>query len=103
METEKITADRTTAETGEQVNFTVSLQNQGTKKKFLTHICFDHSGGVTFGCLLNKNLFPGEKFNVNNSMMFPNPGSYSVWVTWSQDATNFYRPINAGSTTVHIE
>lgn len=101
QEVQKITANKTTAETGEQVDFNVTLKNVGDKKKFLTHICFQYSGG-NFGCLLNKNLFPGEEFNINNSMIFPNPGNYSVWVVWSQDKTNFYRPVKGSTSTVTV-
>ena len=103
LESKKITADKTKVETGELVNFFTTLKNQGTKKKFLTHICFNHSGGVTFGCLLNVDLDPGEEFPIHNSMMFPSPGRYSVGVTWSQDGTNFYSPLQAGSVSVIVE
>lgn len=103
VETQKITADKESAETGETVNFSVTLKNSGDEKKFLTHICFNHSGNVTFGCLLNKNIYPGDEFNINNSMIFATPGTYSVWVTWSQDKTNFYRPVNYDTAIVRVE
>ena len=102
-EVKKISADRANAQTGETVNYNATLKNTGSKKKFLTHICFTHSGGVTFGCLLNKNLEPNEEFNINNSMMYKTPGTYSVWITWSQDGTNFYRPQGAGSAVVTVD
>lgn len=102
METQKISADRAMAETGETVNYTVTLKNTGNKKKFLTHICFNHSGGVTFGCLLNMNLESYKEFNINNSMTYKTPGTYSTWVTWSQDGNNFYRPQSGGSAVVKI-
>lgn len=101
QETQKITASQSKVETGEQVDFSVTLKNVGNKKKFLTHICFQYSGG-NFGCILNKNLFPGEEFGFSNSMMFPNPGTYQVWIVWSQDKTNFYRPINGGSAPIIV-
>ncbi|MCJ7740602.1 hypothetical protein MUP32_04790 [Candidatus Microgenomates bacterium] len=97
-----ITTDKTSAETGETVNFTVTIKNAGTRKKFLTHVCFNYTGGSGFGCLLNKNLEAGESFNLNNSMMFGNPGSYSVWITWSQDGINFYRPNSSGTAAVSV-
>ena len=100
-ETQKITAGQNRVETGEEVNFSVTLKNIGNKKKFLTHICFQYSGG-NFGCVLNTNLFPEQEQNFNNSMMFPNPGTYSVWVVWSQDKTNFYRPLNGGSASITV-
>lgn len=101
LETQKMYADRYTVQTGETVNFFTKLKNTGTSKKFLTHICFQYSGG-NFGCQLNMNLGPGEEKAIHNSMVFPNPGTYSVWVTWSQDKTNFYRPLSAGSVTVTV-
>jgi len=101
-EVTRITADKTNAETGETVNFTVTIKNTGTKKKFLTHVCFNYTGGSGFGCMLNKNLEAGESFNLNNSMMFESSGRYSVWITWSQDGTNFYRPKGAGQVNVYI-
>jgi len=102
LEVQKITADKTSAQTGENVNFTVTIKNTGSTKKLLTHICFNHSGGVTFGCIREMNLEAGDKFNVNNTMQFTAPGTYSVWITWSQDHTNFYRPQNSGSAVVHV-
>jgi len=103
LESKKIYADKASLETGETVNFFATLKNIGTKKKFLTHACFNHSGGVTFGCQLNINIGPGEEFPIHNSMIFTSPGNYSVWLTWSQDKTNFYRPSGAGSTSVQIQ
>lgn len=97
----KISADKSEAQTGETVNFSVTLKNSGSEKKFLTHICFNYNGG-NFGCVRNINIYPGDSFNVNNSMMFPSPGIQSVWVTWSQDGNNFYRPTNSGTTRVSV-
>ncbi len=101
FEIEKISADKSFAQTGETVNFTATLKNTGSVKKFLTHICFNYSGG-NFGCVRNINLGPGEVFNINNSMMFPDPGKFSVWITWSQDHTNFYRPSGGGTASVQV-
>ena len=103
VESAKISTDKSSVQTGQQVNFSVTLQNQSSEKKFLTHICFNHSKGVTFGCLRNMNLEAGKEFNLNNSMIFTNPGSYSVWITWSQDHTNFYRPVNSGTVSVNVD
>jgi hypothetical protein len=101
LETQKLSADRYTVQTGETVNFFTKLKNTGTSKKFLTHICFQYSGG-NFGCQLNMNLDPQEEKAIHNSMVFPNPGTYSVWVIWSQDKANFYPPVSAGSVTVTV-
>jgi len=101
LETQRIYADKTRVQTGETVNFFAKLKNTGTQKKFLTHICFQYSGG-NFGCHLNTNLEAGKEISIHNSMIFPNPGTYSVWITWSQDKTNFYRPVNGGKATVTV-
>jgi hypothetical protein len=102
LEVGKISVDKNHAETGENVNYTVTIKNTGNKRKFLTHICFNHSGNVTFGCVRNVNIEAGSEFNLNNTMQYTNSGNYSVWITWSQDHTNFYRPNNAGVATMTI-
>ena len=99
----RLVADQPRVETGEQVNFNITLKNEGTKKKFLTHICFNHSGGETFGCLLNKNLYPNESFNLNNGMIFTSPGRYTVSVSLSQDGVNFFPPVNSNTVSVFVE
>lgn len=102
-ESRAVTASQSHAEIGQQIDFSLALKNIGTAKKFLTHICMQESGGATFGCIMNKNLYPGEEFGFSAGMTFPKPGTYSVWVTWSQDGTSFFRPLNAHSATVTIE
>jgi len=100
-----ITADKQKAETGEQVNFSARIKNIGSKKKHLTHLCFNHSGGVTFGCTNGPNGFnldPGQEIDISNSMMFVTPGAYSVWLTWSQDKTNFLKPLDSSLAQVTI-
>jgi hypothetical protein len=106
FESKKITADKTRAQTGETINFSVTIKNQGTKGKYFSHLCFNHSGGVTFGCLngpQGATLEPDKEFPLGGATVFNKPGTYSVWLTWSQDGTNFYRPINAGTAMVYIE
>ena len=100
-EAEKIRADKTEAQTGETVNFSVTVKNTGVEKKFLTHLCFNYTGG-NFGCVRNVNIAAGDLLNVNNSMMFKDPGVQTVWVTWSQDGQNFYRPANSGTVNVSV-
>jgi len=105
-EIQPISADRHQAQTGQLINFQTRLKNIGPEKKHLTHVCFNHSGGVTFGCLngpQGPNLSPGEELSIHNSMIFTQPGNYSVWLTWSQDGVNFYRALEAGRVEVRIE
>lgn len=103
VQTQSMVVDKTKAQTGEQVHFTTKIKNQGSVMKHLTNVCFNHSGGVTFGCLngpQGPNLDPGQEMEISNTAVFTLPGTYYVWLTWSQDATNFYQP--QGSTSVQV-
>jgi len=102
-ESVRISADKTSVQTGEDVRFWLTIKNDGSKVKTLTHMCFNHSGGVTFGCLLDHTLASGQEFSISDSTRFYSPGTYSVWFTWSQDKTNYYKPLNAGAVTVKVE
>jgi len=102
----KITASKIRAQTGEIINFSITIKNQGDKGKYFSHLCFNHSGGVTFGCLngpQGATLDPDKEFSLGGSTVFSKPGTYSVWLTWSQDSTNFYRPLNSSAVMVYIE
>lgn len=101
-ENKSITADKSNPQTGEEVKFSINLINKGKSKKFITHVCFNHSGGVTFGCVLGVNLDPGQEFPISGSTKFTTSGTYSVWLTWSQDKTNFYRTGQASSVWIKV-
>lgn len=103
LETKTMTSNVSQAQTGEEVEFSTAIKNNGSKKKHLTHICFNYSGGVTFGCLNKRDLDPGEEIDISNTMMFTAPGTYYVWLTWSQDETNFYRPKDSSTVAVYIK
>lgn len=103
VEAQKISADKTSVETGEDVQFWLTIKNKGTKVKTLTHLCFNHSGGTTFGCLLDHTLASGQEFSLSASTRFYSPGTYSVWFTWSQDKTNFYKPVDGSSVQIMVE
>lgn len=102
-ENQNITVDKNQVQTGEEVKFSTSLVNKGTTKKFFTHLCFNESNGVTFGCILGVNLDPGESMPISASTIFTAPGTYAVWISWSQDKTNFYRPQNPTSVWVTVQ
>jgi hypothetical protein len=104
-ESVKIYSDRSEAETGEEVQFWATLKNNGLKMKHLTHVCFNHSGGVTFSCLegpQGPNIDPGREFPIHGTTKFLHPGKYSVWLTWSQDETNFYNLNKGGTVSVTV-
>ncbi len=106
VQTQIIISDKSQAQTGEPVRFTTKIKNQGTAIKHFTHLCFNHSGGVTFGCLSGPqgpNLDPEQELEISNTTVFTLPGTYYVWLTWSQDSTNFYQPQGSNSVKVVIE
>lgn len=96
-----IIASQPEAYTGDDITFTVTIQNQATYKKFVRQLCFQSSEG-NFGCSPGFNLDPGQVFSMSNNGRFTSSGTKSVWVTWTQDNTNFYSPINNRSTTIQI-
>lgn len=102
-ETEPITADKNNAPIGETINFRALIKNQGTKNKSLAYVCLNRSGATAFNCVANRNLSSDEDLVVSGSTMFVRPGDYSVWVTVSEDGTNFYRPLNAGTAFIKVE
>ncbi len=106
VESKPMTASRTYAQTGQEIIFSTAIKNEGPEMKNLTHLCFNHSGGVSFGCLNGPaapTLDPGKEMGISNGMIFTHPGTYYVWLTWSQDKTNFYRPLRSTSVKVMIE
>jgi hypothetical protein len=100
-ESKKLSSDRATAQTGERLSFYAGITNTGQNKKFLTHICFESSNGP-FGCIRNHNLGPNESLSFSNSATFNKVGNYIIWISWSQDGVNFYKPNNASSIKVEI-
>lgn len=102
IEISHISAAPTTAQVGEDIGFSVTIKNQVSYKKLIQLLCFNSSDG-TFGCARNFNLYPGESFQFNNSGRFTSGGIKSVWITWSQDGQNFYRPVNGGTAKVTIQ
>jgi hypothetical protein len=106
VQTQAMSTDKTWAQTGETVSFSTKIKNQGTGMKHLTHLCFNQSAGVTFGCLCGPqgpNLDPGQEMEISDTTVFTLPGTYDVWLTWSQDSTNFYQPQGGQSVKVVIE
>jgi len=115
-ETGKIHSDKIEVETGEEVQFWATIKNSGVKMKHLTHVCFNHSGGVTpvpdgrngvvtFSCLngpQGPNIDPGREFAIHGTTKFLSPGSYSVWLSWGQDENNFYKTNNGGTAKIRV-
>ena len=101
IEIQKITASTQAAQVGEDISFIVTIQNKAPYKKHIMSICFNSSDG-NFGCQNGKNLGPHEKFNINNSGRFTSGGTKKIFITWTQDKVNYYRPLNAGTASVFI-
>lgn len=102
IEIGQINSNKEYAEKDEEVNFTATIKNQGTKKKILPFICFNSSQNIMFNCVNGKILFPDEEVNINGSTTFKEKGEYSIWVTLSDDGTNFYRPLNTGTVRISV-
>lgn len=102
VEIQKITASPLTVQIGEDINFSVTIQNQSQRRKNITLICFNSDEG-NFGCLPGKGMSPNDVFNITNSGRFHSAGSKNVWITWSQDSNSFYRPVSAGVATVIVQ
>lgn len=102
VEIQPITANKSVAQVGDDVSFTVTIQNQAPYSKNIQAICFNSTEG-NFGCQNGKNLGPQETFNINNSGRFYSGGAQSVWITWTQDNVNYYRPLNATAATITIQ
>lgn len=87
--------------TGDDINFTVTLENVAPYKKFVRQVCFNSNDG-NFGCTPGFNLNPGQVFQLSNSGRFTSSGVKSIGVTWTQDGTNFYSPVNASSAIITV-
>jgi hypothetical protein len=102
IETQHITASQPIAQVGDDIGFTVTIKNQAPYKKLVKQLCFNSTDG-NFGCTMDFNLYPDQSFNFNNSGRFTSGGVKTIWVTWTQDGQNFYRPVNAGTVRVTIQ
>jgi len=102
VEVQQITASKSVAQVGDDINFSVTIKNQSPYKKLVKQLCFNSSDG-NFGCTMDFNLYPDQSFNFNNSGRFTSGGVKTVWITWTQDGQNFYRPVGGATTTVTIQ
>lgn len=97
----QIQVSQSEAYTGDDITFTIIIQNQAPYKKFVRQLCFQSSEG-NFGCSPGFNLDPGQVFSISNNGRFASSGTKSVWITWTQDSTNFYSPVNSHPVTIQI-
>lgn len=97
----QITVSQPEAYTGDDITFTVTLENVAPYKKFVRQVCFNSNEG-DFGCTPGFNLNPGQVFSLSNSGRFTSSGVKFVGVSWTQDNVNFYSPLDASSATVTI-
>lgn len=96
-----ITSSQQQAYTGDDIAFSITIKNTASYKKFVRQLCWESSEG-NFGCSPGFNLDPGQVFSISNSGRFQSSGTKSVWVTWTQDNTNFYTPVNSNAASVRI-
>jgi len=102
VETQGISADITVAQVGDDIQFTVTIKNQAPYKKLIKQLCFNSTDG-NFGCTMDFNLYPDQSFTFNNSGRFTSGGYKTIWITWTQDGQNFYRPLNSSTSRVFIQ
>ena len=102
VEVGHISASQPVAQVGDDIGFTVTVKNQAATKKLIKQLCFNSSDG-NFGCTMDFNLYPDQSFNFNNSGRFTTAGVKTIWITWTQDGQNFYRPVGGATTTVTIQ
>lgn len=96
-----ITVSQKEAYTGDDITFTVTIQNVASYKKFVRMLCFNSNEG-NFGCSPGFNLGPGQVFTISNSGRFTSSGIKSVGISWSQDNVNYLAPVNASAVSVTI-
>ncbi|KKT60909.1 MAG: hypothetical protein UW52_C0015G0009 [Candidatus Gottesmanbacteria bacterium GW2011_GWA1_44_24b] len=102
VEVQHISASKSVAQVGDDIGFSVTIKNQASSKKLVKQLCFNSTAG-NFGCTMDFNLYPGQSFNFNNSGRFTSGGAKTVWITWTQDGQNFYRPVDGRTVTVTIQ
>lgn len=102
IEIQQITASKPVAQVGDDIGFSVTIKNQAPYKKLVKQLCFNSSDG-NFGCTMDFNLYPDQSFNFNNSGRFTSAGVKTIWVAWTQDGQNFYRPVGGGTAQVTIQ
>ena len=102
VEVGHISASQPVAQVGDDIGFSVTIKNQAPYKKLVKQLCFNSTDG-NFGCTMDFNLYPDQSFNFNNSGRFTTGGVKTVWITWTQDGQNFYRPVGGATTTVTIQ
>lgn len=96
-----ITASQNKAYTGDDITFTVTIQNVASYKKFVKSFCFNSTDG-NFGCSPGFNLSSGQIFTISNSGRFTSSGTKTIHVSWSQDGVNYYSPVDASSVSITI-
>lgn len=96
-----LTADKSDVQVGEDVTFTITLKNVSRKNKNVEAACFDSNDG-NFGCQNDFNIPAGESFTFSNSGRWVSGGIKSVWVTWSPDNNNYYRPLYSSRVIVTV-
>jgi hypothetical protein len=96
-----LTANRTSAQVDDYITFTATIQDRAPYNKTLQNVCFESSDG-NFGCKWDIELTPGQTYTINNLGNWTSPGTKNVWITWTQDGINYYRPVNGRTARVFI-
>lgn len=96
-----LTASRGSAQVDDFITFTAGIKNIAPYQKNIQSLCFESSDG-NFGCVWGIILQPGQSYGLQNVGSWTSGGQKKVWITWSQDGQNYYRPTGSSSVTVTI-
>lgn len=100
-ETQHIVATKPAVQVGEDVFFTATIKNVSSNPKHLTQLGYE-SSYANIGLINDIDLGPGQSFSFGGMGVWHEGGPENVWVTWSQDRVNFYRPLNSKTVQVYV-
>ncbi len=100
-ESSPLTVNRSTIQVDDWATFSVTVKNVATYNKMIQALCFESTAG-NFGCDWGINLAPGQTYTANNVGSWNTTGIENIWVTWTQDGTNWYQPLGANKVSVNV-
>lgn len=96
-----LAASRTSAQVDDFITFTAGIKNVAPYHKSIVNLCFNSTDG-NFGCVWGIELDPGQTYSFQNVGRWTTGGTKNVWITWTQDSQNYYRPVGSNMVSVTI-
>jgi hypothetical protein len=96
-----MTVNQSDAQVGEAVYFSTTIKNVSNKNKVLPEVCYESTDG-NLGCIDNVHLAPGDILPMSDFGVWTSGGTKQIWISWTQDNVNYYRPANSQVGTVNI-